>query len=303
MSPEPVEPDTPPNRLKTGSLGINTGPALIVSVSTDHDQMSLIHHAIQSLRPETDLSDPNTFITLPFPSPLRTPTERFAIHPRGDTVKRFQYMGRSLFQDLLTAVADPSFLDGSTTLYLCGPSGTGKSHLLAALVCHLVREGERVVFIPDCSALLTDLRGVIRKALLFAFHDNPYLRDEINLANDMDDLVRIVEQRAHHTLYIIVDQRNALDPAGSMDLQDVDKTAAFRTIDSLRAFQRYIFSASANEQSDREHRDKQTEIKALEYRAGLNKVWPHLFNYLISCSPGGGSVLVFSPRRLTTQAF
>ena len=263
--------------------------------------MTLIHHAIQSIRPETDLSDPNTFITLPFPSPLRTPAERFAI--QRDTVKRFQYMGRSHFQDLLTAVADPRFLDGSSTLYLYGPSGTGKSHLLAALVFHLIREGERVVFIPDCGDLLTNLRIVIREALLFAFHDNPYLCDEINRTNDIDDLVRFVEQRAHHTLYIIVDQRNALDPNGLLDLQGDDKIAAFRTIDKLRAFQRYIFSASANEQSDREHRDKQTEINTLEYRAGLNEVCPHLLNYLVSCSPGGGSVLVLSPRRLTTQTF
>ena len=284
------------------------GLVLIVLGSTDLDpgvttmnQISLIHRAIQSL-PEIDLSDPNTFTPLPFPSSLRTPKERFAIHPNRDTVKRFRYMGRSLFQDLLAAVEDTDFLDGTTTLYLYGPAGTGKSHLLAALVCHLVRQGERVVFIPDCNALLTDLKGVIRDALLFAFHGDPHLCDEITRANDVDDLFRFVDQRARQTICFVVDQRNALDSDGPADLMSVDKKAAFQTINRMRAFQRYIFSASANERSDL-HRDKQTQIKTLEYHAGLNKVWSHLFNHLLSCFPGGGSVLVLSSFHLTSRTF
>jgi len=53
-------------------------------------------------------------------------------------------MGRSSFQRLLKEVEDPSFLSGLSTLYVYGPSGTGKSHLLAVLVYYLVWKGERV---------------------------------------------------------------------------------------------------------------------------------------------------------------
>ena len=105
------------------------------------NKISLIHQAVQALDPETSLSDPETFITLPFPSPLGTPA-RFAISPDENTVRRFKYMGRSLFQDLLTAIAKPRFLDGNDAVYLYGPTGTGKSHLLMALVCQLIRNGE-----------------------------------------------------------------------------------------------------------------------------------------------------------------
>jgi hypothetical protein len=194
-------------------------------------------------------------------------------------------MGRASFQHLLTAVKDPGFLDGSSTLYLYGPSGTGKSHLLAALVFYLVRNGERVLFIPDCRSLLTHLLDQIKQALLFAFHDDLDLCDEINRACHIDDIVLLVSAQHSHTFYIVVDQRNALDSAGPGDMKKHAKEAALDTIDKLRASQRYIFSASANQQSDRDSERRQSEIKTILFRAGLNHLRPYLFVYFVSCSP------------------
>lgn len=173
-------------------------------------------------------------------------------------------MGRSLFRHLLTAIANPRFLDGSETVYLYGPTGTGKSHLLAALVCRLIRNGERVVFIPDCLELLRDPPAVIRKALLFAFYDEPDLCDEIGRSVDMADLINFTRRRAENTIYFVVDQRDALDSGRLTVSKAVVKTEAFEAINSLRAFQKYIFSASSNELSDRDCNERQSGIDTVD---------------------------------------
>ena len=244
-------------------------------------KMYSIHSAIKPLSRKV-LSDPKIFILLPFPSPLRVLTKRFTLSTEG-TLPRFRYMGRSNFESLLKEVEKPAFLTGSSTLYLYGPSGTGKSHLLAALVYYLVGKGERVVFIPDCRTLLNDLEDEIRKALLFAFHNDPDRCGEISRARDMEDLVKFVRKQPEHSMYIVVDQRNSLDLDGPNDLNDDAKKAAMAAINKLRASQMYILSASASQQSDRNSEQKQSGIKVFHFRAGLNEVCPHLFNYFVSC--------------------
>jgi len=160
-----------------------------------------------------------------------------------------------------------------------------------------------VVFIPDCHALLNDLLGVIWRALLFAFHDKPDLCDELGPLVTKPDLVKFIKRQADNTLCFVVDQRNALDSDGSTEWMAVEKADAFQVINKLRAFHRYIFSASANQMSDRERHIKQSGINTVESYRGLGEVCTHLFNYLVSCSPGGSSVLVHSLRRLITHAY
>jgi hypothetical protein len=248
------------------------------------EQISLIHKAIRSLSIETELSDPCNFTWLPFPAPLRLPEERFARSDKG-FVRGFRYMGRSFFQDLLKEISDPNFLNGSIPLYLYGPYGTGKSHLIAALVCYLIWMENRVVFIPHCGDLLENPEAAIRTALLFAFHNDPYMYDKINHAGDMDGLVRLVEKQPNHTLYVVVDQRNALDLDGQEDRKRHSKMFAMDSIDKLRYSQRSIFTVSANQQSDREMERKGARIKTVNFRAGLNEVCHRLFGYFISCFP------------------
>jgi hypothetical protein len=125
-----------------------------------------------------------------------------------------------------------------------------------------------------------------RKALLFAFHDEPLSCDRILHADGMDDLLRFVEKQPDCSLYVVVDQRNALDLDGEADKDRKTKAAAWGNINRLRAFQRYIFSASANEKSALETELKQTDVRTIFFRAGLDEVCPHLFNYLVSFSPG-----------------
>src|SRR6266550_4558324 len=107
-----------------------------------------IHKAIKAM-PDKNLSDPSTFTDLPCPSLLSMPYQRFA-SKEIDGLAHFGYMGRSQFHELQQRIENKNFLDGSETLYLYGTSGSGKSHLLAALVYYLVREGKHVFYIPDC---------------------------------------------------------------------------------------------------------------------------------------------------------
>ncbi|KAF8431713.1 hypothetical protein BGX38DRAFT_1177614 [Terfezia claveryi] len=52
--------------------------------------------------------------------------------------------------------------------YLHGTQGSGKSHILAALTCLLMKKGHRVVYIPDCRALILDLFRYLQFSLILA---------------------------------------------------------------------------------------------------------------------------------------
>jgi hypothetical protein len=56
-------------------------------------------------------------------------------------------------------------------IYVYGTRGYGKSHMLAALACLLVRQGERVVYLPDCFAMLHDPLEYLQLALLFTIRN------------------------------------------------------------------------------------------------------------------------------------
>ena len=42
----------------------------------------------------------------------------------------------------------------SRRIYVYGSMGYGKSHMLAALACLLVKQNERVIYFPDCRSML-----------------------------------------------------------------------------------------------------------------------------------------------------
>jgi hypothetical protein len=239
--------------------------------------ISSIHQAIQSIDPNLDFSDPRTNITLPFPSLLPMP-HRFQIAKFNDNVKGFQFMGRSMLLNLLEEVQIPDFLGKRHNLYLYGTSGTGKSHLLAALVCHLVRDRKRVVYLPDCLRLLEDARECFRSALLFAFYDSPYSCEVIGNACSVDELVDFVQRRPRGSLYLIVDQLNALELGPDSDGPDLDKAIKHKVWDCLRLMSApslYIFSAFANKQSASL---VQRNIKMVRLHEGMTKVAPHFFS-------------------------
>jgi hypothetical protein len=221
-----------------------------------------IHEAIKAMPNNLDLFDPSTFTALPFPSLLPMPSQRFE-KKKIDGICRFEYMGRSRFLELQKRVENEDFLDADESLYLYGTSGSGKSHLLAALVYHLIREGKRVIYLPDCSTLLLEPAQTIWAALTFAFYDSAVL-GTIGDPHNIDTLIRFMSK--HRDLYIIVDQVNALET--------VDNTGHNRkeVLNAMRFQHRYIFSASANEDSNREADRKQSGISVFRIFGGMSKV-------------------------------
>jgi len=196
-----------------------------------------IYEAIKAM-PDLDLSEPATFTTLPFPSLLPMPFQRFEHKKVGD-INHFEYMGRLPFRELHKRIQDKHFITRSESLYLSGTSGSGKSHLLAALAYNLIREGKRVFYIPDCCTLLLWPEEVLWQALEFAFYDSDIL-ETIGNRGDVNALIRFISE--HEDLYIIIDQVNVLleseRPKGCLTLD---------YIHALRFKHPYIFSAEASE--------------------------------------------------------
>jgi hypothetical protein len=225
-----------------------------------------IHEAIKAM-PDLDLSNPSTFTTLPFPSFLPMPTQRFK-RKNVDNMHHFEYMGRYPFGELHKRIQDRNFLIGTESIYLYGTSGSGKSHLLAALVYNLVREGRRVFYIPDCSSFLLQPEETMWMALNFAFYDSNDLR-AIGDHHDVNAMIDFMSK--YEDLYIIIDQVNALESEENDSCKD-KKTMVLNCLDALRFKHRYIFSASANESSNREADRKQSGISVHRIFGGMSKV-------------------------------
>jgi len=259
----------------------------------------MIHSALESINPDVDFSNPKTYITLPFPSTLLV--SRFDSLSAADTFQTFKYMGRSGFGDIEKEAENPHFLRGLYSLYLNGPSSIGKSYMLAALVCRLIRKGKYVLYIPDCSILLEHAEESLRCALQLAFHHDRVLCSQLSDAHLTDDLFRIVQEHAHDSLYVVLDQYNALDPDGTNGPLDQAKVNAKSYLNGLGIRQRCIFSRSGKHHSDHAGNGEQERIKFISLHAGLSEVRPQLFNSLVSCFPGGDRLLVHPPRRRATQ--
>jgi IstB-like ATP binding protein len=229
------------------------------------DRALALHNAIKSLDDDLALSNPTTFVMLPFPSLDPAPLQRFeTTEEKG--IGYFRYMGRSKFTELNDYIKRSTFVRGQEDLYLYGSSGSGKSHILAAMVCQLIREGKRVVYIPNCCDLLKDVEKTIRVALYCAFYDDPTSLQTINSARDVKGLADFLG--TVRDKYLVVGQLNALeiDP-GHKNFKDAKKY-----LRSMSCGHRYIFSASANEQSNRDVDAKQASITVIPFLGGMGKV-------------------------------
>jgi tRNA A37 threonylcarbamoyladenosine biosynthesis protein TsaE len=239
---------------------------LLTSLADVRTCCDAIYGAIKAMPDILDLSNPSTFIALPFPSPLPMPHQRFQ-SKEIDGIDYFEYMGRSRFHEFQKRLENKTFLKGSESLYLYGTSGSGKSHLLAALVYHLIRQGKRVFYIPNCFSLLLEPEKTMRAAFHFAFYDSPDF--ETVDRHNVDALISSMPR----DVYVIIDQVNALEATSddSRNLEEM-KGQALRWLGALRFRHRYIFSASANERSNRDADRKQSGISVVPIFGGMNSV-------------------------------
>src|SRR5947207_10133102 len=87
-------------------------------------------------------SNPKKFLSLPFPFlGERKPVERFSINDDD----KFMYMGRKKFVNVLDTINGLKRGCGFMDCFIYGTIGYGKSHILATIVCFLLRTGKRVV--------------------------------------------------------------------------------------------------------------------------------------------------------------
>jgi hypothetical protein len=164
-------------------------------------------------------------VELPFPSVHhRFPGSRFKLSQTGGT---WTYLGRSAFKELeediksITAKS-PSAREGDCTdftetrcgwkgVWIQGTAGYGKSSLLAALACKLMREERRVVYLPNCFDLIDDPVAYIQNALLLAWSQDEQIFSELSQYTTKEELAGFVTAQAQQDkeIYWIVDQYNA----------------------------------------------------------------------------------------------
>ncbi|RPB20043.1 hypothetical protein L211DRAFT_576338 [Terfezia boudieri ATCC MYA-4762] len=219
-----------------------------------------------------DYCDPNLVQQLRFPFLGKTPNDRFALDSQG----RFSFYGRHQFREIYN-VAQSLTYQGTSMYYLHGTLGSGKSHILAALTCLLMKEGHRVVYIPDCRALLLDLFGYLQFALVLAYcaPSDKVAREYLEDCKTIEELTTFcVKASSDHRLLFIVDQANVLDPEDeSADrITLASKRDARSLLDRITARHLKLASATANYAHGIADQLRQTGERRLHMYGGLTEV-------------------------------
>ncbi|KIX09302.1 uncharacterized protein Z518_00381 [Rhinocladiella mackenziei CBS 650.93] len=153
------------------------------------------------------LSDPTSNYTFDFPY-IGTMPERFK--EPGIAKGKWLYMGRRIFKSLLRRINNTQ-----ERYWLRGTQDLGRPHLLAALVCYLAAQNERVVYLPDCQALFDDPVPYVRTAMLFAWA-NDFTTQKTIMGLHTQDQIRIFLKSQKDVIFV-VDQMNALESSGFGD--------------------------------------------------------------------------------------
>jgi len=166
-----------------------------------------------------------------------------------------------------------------------GVLGAGKSHLLAAHACLLMREGEIVVYVPDYSELLADPKEYFRTALEFAYDSREHARSHLKglRREEVHELValerlkhfcRLAATPSNPALFI-VDQANALDETilGSQQFSNDKKKQVRTLLDTSTASHLKLESSTANYKHAWGNSRRQTSEKRIGLYYGLDEVF------------------------------
>jgi hypothetical protein len=214
-------------------------------------------------------ADPTELLKLPFPFRGVLPRDRFAI-----SKQTFDYMGRERFTELWANVV--KLLEGEwDKIYLYGTLGYGKSHMLAALACLLTKRGERVVYLPDCRAMLGDFLQYIKVALSLTFADSVEEHEQIVQLRTEEEIVEFLGRYRPKKFFFIIDQVNALEPnpiMGQDTITNGTKDHVTRWLDRFCFWHRRIQSASANYGTFKHMKLKQTGDIKMAVHGGYSAV-------------------------------
>jgi len=202
---------------------------------------------------------------------MSLPVDRFYLNEED----AFRFMGRKIFGEVYQTVSNMSRRAG--TIYsLQGTLGSGKSHILAALVCLLVKESKRVVYIPDARVLATDIVKYTKEALKFAYADDQALFKQIQGLSSKPDIFEFAEERTSRceSWYLICDQMNALDhtPDSANTLGRDAQLEALQFIQCLSGDHYFIWSAGNCRDAASNNKRQNSGAKRLLFREGYNRV-------------------------------
>jgi hypothetical protein len=179
------------------------------------------------------------------------------------------YVGRNKFEPLVRALKKVRDSLQLTTVWLYGTQGYGKSHLLAALVCYLAAQDERVVYIPDCRALLKDPVEYVRAAMLFAWANDITTQKEIMTLNTLEEIRDFFF--SPEKVIFVIDQMNALKDS-KRPTETKKRSDLCEWITCLTTRHKSVLSSSANYVEFHEQTQQQSSNFVVYAYGGLNRV-------------------------------
>ncbi|KAK2783618.1 hypothetical protein FQN52_009545 [Onygenales sp. PD_12] len=211
------------------------------------------------------LSNPETYIDLPFPyTGLRMPDRFKGGHsPCGS----YWYMGREEFARIADSFID--VLRGSNVLdlWLYGPIGYGKSHILAALVYYLTSTGHRVIYIPDCRLCHRNPVTYVQNSMFFAWADDRAKLDKILSFRTLEDIEGFMRLYGKGVTFII-DQVNPFTPDDMTGQNENEKIRSW--LDRCRGYLPALLSTSANNSSFLSTSHRQSNEKTIYVQGGFS---------------------------------
>jgi len=185
-------------------------------------------------------------------------------------------MGRKIFGEVYQTVSNMSRRAG--TIYsLQGTLGSTKSHIFAALVCLLIKEGKRVVYLTDARVLVKEIVEYTKEALQLAYVDDQVLFAQVRRFSSITDILQFARERSAcgEWWYIICDQMNALDhfPNSANTLRPDAQMEALQFIQRLAHHHYFIWSFSGNCRDAASDNARQNSgAKWLVFREGYTRV-------------------------------
>ena len=179
-------------------------------------------------------------------------------------------MGRTKFKELVEALKKVRKSRAHNILWLYGTQGYGKSHLLAALVCYLAAQDERVVYIPDCREWLRNPVSYIKKAMLFAWADDPTTQEKIIKLNTKADIKAFFSRQKN--FIVIGDQLNALTGSNRSSEEMKTRWNLYLLLMRLTSDHVAVFSSSANYKEYLDLSGHQKSFDTFHVNGGLDRV-------------------------------
>ena len=237
-----------------------------------HPPPEAVHPSPEAVHPLPEavrkFSDPTSKQLLAFPFVGLDVPGRFKLDDM--TEGTWSYEGRTKFKELVQMLKNVRESGTNSTVWLYGTRGYGKSYLLAALVCYLVAQDERVVYIPDCRALLEDHVKYVRLAMLFAWADDSTAQEEIVKLHTEDAISAFFDSQT--PIIFVVDQKNGFNKSVTSEKETTRRADLLGWIGRFTTGHKRVFSSSANHADFHDQISRQHSNYVLSVYGGLTRV-------------------------------